>query len=114
LPQSIWKNTPLPLPHILSSPVLVVMGLANQGPTSATAKWVVLTELKTKVVFDLLHISDNLRTFELYPLHPKLPLANKILGEKPSRARAYIQCEIHKGLHVFPSLIIYLRIWINT
>jgi hypothetical protein len=52
------------------------------------AKWVVLIELKTKVVFDLLHISDNLRTFELNPLHPKLPLANKILGKKLSQARA--------------------------
>jgi hypothetical protein len=64
------------------------MGLANQGPSSAMAKWVVLIELKTKVVFDLLHISDNLRTFELYLLHPKLPLANKILEEKLSQARA--------------------------
>jgi hypothetical protein len=64
------------------------MGLANQGPTSTMAKWVVLIELKMKVVFDLLHISDNLRTFGLYPLHPKLPLANKILGEKLSQARA--------------------------
>jgi hypothetical protein len=64
------------------------MDLANQGPTFATAKWVVLIELKTKVVFDLLHISDNLRTFELNPLHPKLPLANKILDEKLFRAKA--------------------------
>jgi hypothetical protein len=64
------------------------MDLANQGPTFATAKWVVLIELKTKVVFGLLHISDNLRTFRLNPLHPKLPLANKILDEKPSRAKA--------------------------
>jgi hypothetical protein len=87
-PQSIWKNIPLPPPHILSSPVLVVMDLANPDPTFATAKWVVLIELKTKVVFDLLHISDNLRTFELNPLHPKLPLANKILSEKLSQARA--------------------------
>jgi hypothetical protein len=88
LPQSIWKNILLPLPHILSSPVLVVMGLANQGPTFATAKWVVLIGLKTKVVFDLLHISDTLRTFGPDPLHPKLPLANKILGEKHSQAKA--------------------------
>jgi hypothetical protein len=29
-----------------------------------------------------LHISDNLRTFGLVPLHPKLLLANKILGER--------------------------------
>jgi hypothetical protein len=68
--------------------MLVVMGLTNQGPTFATAKWVVLIELKTKVVFDLLHISDNLRTFELNPLHPKLLLANKILDEKLFRAKA--------------------------
>jgi hypothetical protein len=64
------------------------MDLTNQGPTFATAKWVVLTELKTKVVFDLLHISDNLRTFGLIPLHPKLPLANKILNEKLFQAKA--------------------------
>jgi hypothetical protein len=68
--------------------MLVVMDLANQGPTFATAMWVVLIELKTKVVFDLLHISDNLRTFELNPLHPKLLLANKILDEKLFRAKA--------------------------
>jgi hypothetical protein len=68
--------------------MLVVMGLTNQGPTFATAKWVVLIELKTKVVFDLLHISDNLCTFELNPLHPKLLLANKILDEKLFRAKA--------------------------
>jgi hypothetical protein len=64
------------------------MDLANQGPTFATAKWFVLIELKTKVVFDLLHISDNLRTFKLNPLHPKLLLANKILDEKLFRAKA--------------------------
>jgi hypothetical protein len=58
------------------------MDLTNQDPTFAMAKWVVLTRLKMKVVFDLLHISDNLRTFGLIPLHLKLPLANKILGEK--------------------------------
>jgi hypothetical protein len=68
--------------------VLVVTDLTNQGPTFATTKWVVLAELKTKVVFDLLHISDNLRTFGLIPLHPKLPLANKILGEKLFQAKA--------------------------
>jgi hypothetical protein len=52
------------------------------------AKWVVLTELETKVVFDLLRISDNLRTFGLIPLHPKLLLANKILDEKLFPAKA--------------------------
>jgi hypothetical protein len=78
------------------------------------AKWVVLTGLETKVVFDLLHISDSLRTFGLIPLHPKLPLANKILDEKLFQAKAYIQCEIHTGLRVFPSSILYLRLWINT
>jgi hypothetical protein len=66
----------------------VEVGLANQGPTFATAKWVVLIKLKMKVVFYLLHISDNLRTFELNPLHPKLLLANKILVEKLFRAKA--------------------------
>jgi hypothetical protein len=64
------------------------MDLANQGPTFATAKWVVLIELKTKVVFYLLRISNNLRTFELNPLLPKLLLANKILDEKLFRAKA--------------------------
>jgi hypothetical protein len=64
------------------------MGLTNQGPTCATAKWVVLIELKTKVIFYLLHISDNLRTFELNPLHSKLLWANKILDEKLFRAKA--------------------------
>jgi hypothetical protein len=68
--------------------VLVVADLTNQDPTFAMAKWVVLTGLKTKVVFDLLHISDSLRTFELIPLHPKLPLANKILVEKLFPAKA--------------------------
>jgi hypothetical protein len=67
--------------------VLVVTDLTNQGPTFATTKWVVLTELEMKVVFDLLHISDNLRTFGLIPLHPKLPLANKILDEKIFKAK---------------------------
>jgi hypothetical protein len=68
--------------------VLVVADLTNQGPTFVTAKWAILTELETKVVFDLLHISDNLRTFALVSLHPKLLLANKILGEKlfPTKA----------------------------
>ena len=64
------------------------MDLVNQGLTFATAKWVVLIELKTKVVFYLLHIFDKLRTFGLNPLHPKLPLANKILDEKLSQAKA--------------------------
>jgi hypothetical protein len=68
--------------------VLVVAGLTNQDPTFAVAKWVVLTGLETKVVFDLLRISDSLRTFGLISLHPKLPLANKILDEKlfPTKA----------------------------
>jgi hypothetical protein len=52
------------------------------------AKWDVLTGLKTKVVFDLLHISNSLRTFGLIPLHLKLPLANKILGEQLFPAKA--------------------------
>jgi hypothetical protein len=68
--------------------VLVEVGLANQGPTFAMAKWAVLTGLETKVVYDLLHIFDNLRIFGLVLLHPKLPSANKILGEKLYPARA--------------------------
>jgi hypothetical protein len=68
--------------------VLVVTDLTNQGLTFAMAKWVVLTELKTKVVFDLLHISDILRIFGLIPLHLKLLLANKILDEKLFPAKA--------------------------
>jgi hypothetical protein len=68
--------------------VLVEVGLANRGPTFAMVKWAVLIELGTKVVFDLLHIFDNLRLFGLILLHPKLPSANKILDEKlyPTRA----------------------------
>jgi hypothetical protein len=62
--------------------VLVEVGLANQGPTFAMAKWVVLTELEMKVVSDLLHIFDNLRIFGLVLLHSKLPSANKILNER--------------------------------
>jgi hypothetical protein len=68
--------------------VLVEMGLANQGPTFATTKWAVLTELETKAVFDLLHIFDSLRIFGLIPVHPKLPSANKILDEKLFLAKA--------------------------
>jgi hypothetical protein len=66
----------------------VEVGLANQGPIFATAKWVVLTESETKVVFDLLHIFDSLRIFRLILLRPKLPSANKILDEKLFLARA--------------------------
>jgi hypothetical protein len=68
--------------------VLVVADLTNQGPTFEMAKWVVLTGLETKVVFDLLHISNSLHTFGLIPLHLKLPLANKILDEKLFPAKA--------------------------
>jgi hypothetical protein len=68
--------------------VLVEVGLANQGPTFATAKWAVLTESETKAVFYLLHIFDSLRIFGLILLHPKLPSANKILDEKLFPARA--------------------------
>jgi hypothetical protein len=55
-PQSIWKNILPPPQHILNFPVLVEVGLTNQGPTFATVKWAVLTESETKAVFDLLHI----------------------------------------------------------
>jgi hypothetical protein len=68
--------------------VLVEVDLANQGSTFATAKWAVLTKSETKAVFDLLHIFDNLGIFGLILLHPKLPSANKILGEKLFPARA--------------------------
>jgi hypothetical protein len=67
---------------------MVEVGLANQGPTFAIAKWAVLIELETKVVSDLLHIFDNLRIFGLILLHLKLPSANKILDEKLYPARA--------------------------
>jgi hypothetical protein len=62
--------------------VLVEVGLTNRGPTFATAKWAVLTELEMKVVSGLLHIFDSLHIFGLILLHPKLPSANKILNEK--------------------------------
>jgi hypothetical protein len=68
--------------------VLVEVGLANQGPTFAMAKWAVLIELEMKVVSDLLHIFDNFRIFGLILLHPKLPSANKILNEKLYPVRA--------------------------
>ena len=62
--------------------------LTNPGPILAMARLAVLTGLTTKVVSGLLHIFENFRTFEPDLLHPKLPLANKILGEKLSQARA--------------------------
>jgi hypothetical protein len=68
--------------------VLVEVGLVNQDPTFAMVKWAVLIELETKVIFDLLHIFDNLRIFGLILLHPKLPSANKILDEKLYPAKA--------------------------
>ena len=68
--------------------MLVAVGLANQGPIFATAKWVVLTKSETKAIFDLLHIFDSLRIFELTLLHPKLLSANKILDEKLFLAKA--------------------------
>jgi hypothetical protein len=66
----------------------VEVGLANQGLTFATTKWAVLTESKTKAVFDLLHIFDSLRIFGLILLHPKMPSSNKILDEKLFLAKA--------------------------
>jgi hypothetical protein len=68
--------------------VLVEVGLANQGPIFAMAKLVVLIELETKVVFDLLHIFDNLRIFGLILLHLKLPSANRNLDEKLNPTKA--------------------------
>jgi hypothetical protein len=87
-PQSTWKNIIPPPQHILDFLVLVEVGLANQGPTFATAKWAVLTESEMKVVSDLLHIFDSLHIFGLILLHPKLPSANRILYEKLFLARA--------------------------
>jgi hypothetical protein len=73
------KNTP-PLPqHILNFLVLVEVGLIILGPAFAMAKWAGLAELKTKVVFGLWLTSGSFHIFELNPLHPKLPSANKIL-----------------------------------
>jgi hypothetical protein len=82
LPQSTWKNTLPPPQHILDFLVLVEVGLANRGPTFATAKWAVLTEWEMKVASGLLHIFDSLHIFGLILLHLKLPSANKILVEK--------------------------------
>jgi hypothetical protein len=93
--------------------VLVEVGLANQGPIFTMAKWDVLIELETKVVFDLLHIFDNLRIFGLILLHPKLPSANRILDEKLYPTKVWIRCEIHTGLDVFLSSALYLQFWID-
>jgi hypothetical protein len=65
--------------HISSFLTLVEVGLVNPGPTFAVAKWAELTELETKVVFYLWHTSGSFHIFELGSMHPKLPLANKIL-----------------------------------
>jgi hypothetical protein len=73
------KNIPPLLQHILNFLAMVEMGLANLDPTFAVARWVGLAELETKVVFGLWHTSGSFHIFELNPLHPKLPLANKIL-----------------------------------
>jgi hypothetical protein len=80
-PQSTWKNILPPLQHILNFLELVEVGLANRGPTFATAKWAILTGLEMKVASDLLHIFDSLHIFGLILLHPKLPSTNKILDE---------------------------------
>jgi hypothetical protein len=73
------KNTP-PLPQHISSYLALVEGcLISLGSTFAVVKWAELAELKTKVVFGLWHTSGGFHIFELNPLHPKLPSANKIL-----------------------------------
>jgi hypothetical protein len=59
--------------------VLVEVDLTNPDPTFAVAKLAILTGLETKVVSGLLHIIGNFHIFEPDLLHPKLPLANKIL-----------------------------------
>src|SRR5688500_15693773 len=109
-PQSIWKNTPQLLQHILDSLGPVVMDPTSQGPIFAMARWVVSAVSRTKVAFDLLHIFDNLRTFGLTPLHPKLPSANKNLGGTLFQVTAWIRCGIHTGLHVSLSSTLYLRL----
>jgi hypothetical protein len=43
------------------------------------AKWAGLAELEMKLVFGLWHAFGNFNIFELNPLHPKQPSANKIL-----------------------------------
>jgi hypothetical protein len=73
------ENILLPLQHTSNCLVLVGVDPTNPGPIFAMDKLVVLTELATKVVYGLLHIFDNFRTFEPDLLHPKLPSANKIL-----------------------------------
>jgi hypothetical protein len=57
----------------------VEVDLTNPGPIFAMARLVVSVGLTKKVVSDLLRIFGNFRTFELDPLHSKLPSANKIL-----------------------------------
>ena len=64
------------------------MDLTNPYPTFAVARLAVLTGLEMKVAFGILHIFDNFHTFEPDLLHPKVPLANKILIGKPSPAKA--------------------------
>jgi hypothetical protein len=79
LPQSTWKNIPLPPQHISSCLVLVEVDLTNLGPIFAGAKLAVLAGLETKVAFGLWHIFGNFHIFELNLQHPKLPLASKNL-----------------------------------
>jgi hypothetical protein len=57
----------------------VEVGLVSIGPTFVVARWVELAELETKVAFDLQRTSGSFHIFELDPLRPKLPSANKIL-----------------------------------
>ena len=64
--------------HISSFLALVEVGLVNLGPTFAVAKWAELLVLKMKVASDLWRTSDSFHIFELDPLCPKLPSANKI------------------------------------
>jgi hypothetical protein len=72
------KNTPQLPQHILNFHVLVEVSLIDLGLTFAMAKWAELAELKTKVVFGLWHTSGSFHIFELNPMHPMLPSANKI------------------------------------
>jgi hypothetical protein len=73
------RNIPPLLQPILNFLALVKVGLTNLDPTFAMARWAGLAELETKVVFGLWHTYGSFHIFELNLMHPKLPLANKIL-----------------------------------
>jgi hypothetical protein len=59
--------------------VLVEVDLTNPDPIFVVAKLVVLAGLETKVVSGLWRIFGNFHISKPNMLHPKLPLASKIL-----------------------------------